>query len=366
MSKSRIFCYSIILTIVSGAVAGLWQQNAIIAWYHAWKLQSATPEMLPGYVRSFDAKGLQGTEALISCFQSQNETSCQNARWVLVKIINCWKPSDQRRITVAQQLAALAPRFSPLGQTESLGVFQELMQNDPSHSSPREVQIALSAVVAHACSQAESRLATYETLNQLLQNRENIEESLLKQSKSLVIVGTKSEQEAIRLASIRLAVLPGLQLQEHLVPLLTGTNADPSIEVRQLLLLALGEHEKLVATDDLCRYLNDSDKEVRAITERVLQVRGLSQNQIKLARLMHDQNAVSRAELPGLVLGTPEVDSYQWMEKLSKDPAPAVRAAAARAIGVSTDQRLSTLLKVISEQDQDQTVVQIARYYLQP
>ncbi|HQR05414.1 MAG TPA: HEAT repeat domain-containing protein [Gemmatales bacterium] len=361
MSKSKMFSYTLILTIVASAGVSFWQQNTIAIWYRTWKMHSATPEMLPGYVRSFDAMGLTGTEALVGCFQSTSETACQNARQVLSKIMLAWNPNDQRRTSVLQQIAAMAPHFSTCGQKECIGFLQEMMQNDMAN---REMQNALSAVIAHASANSESRLGIYEALLQALRNEENIEESLHKQSKSLVIVGIKSDQEAIRLAAIRLAVLPGLQLHEHLLPLVSGQSADLSIEVRQLALLALGEHEKLLATDDLCRFLNDPDKEVRTITERILQVRGLSHNQIKLARLMHDQSVASRAELPGLVLKTPEVDSIQWMERLSKDPAPAVRAATARAIGFSADQRMSTLLRALSEQDQDQTVQQIAGYYL--
>lgn len=363
MSKSRIFSYALIVIIVGCAGVGFWQQNTIAAWYRAWKMQSATPEMLPGYVKSFEAMGLTGTEALIGCFQSTNETACQNARQILSKILNIWPTTDQRRTAVLHQMSATAPNFSAYGQKECIGFLQELMQSEQTH---REMQNTLSAVIAHTSANPESRLVVYQALLQALQYEESIEESLLKQSKSLVIVGTKSDQETIRLAAIRLAVLPGLQLHEHLIPLVSGPVTDPSIEVRQLVLLALGEHEKLLSTDDLCKYLNDPDREVRTITERILQVRGLTQNQIKLARLMHDQNAVSRAELPGLVMGTPEIDSYQWMERLSKDPAPVVRAAAARAIGSSSDQRMSSLLRALSVQDQDQTVQQIARYYLQP
>jgi hypothetical protein len=89
----------------------------------------------------------------------------------------------------------------------------------------------------------------------------------------------------------------------------------------------------------------------------------LSPNQIKLAKLMHDQNPMNRAELPALVMTTPEVDTYLWMERLSRDSAPAVRAASARAISTNQDQRLNSLLKEIAEKDADASVQQIARYY---
>ncbi len=363
MSKSRMLSYAFIVTMLGCAGVGFWQQNTIVTWYRTWRFQSATPEALPQYVRLFEPMGLAGTEALIGCFQSTNETACENARLVLSKILTIWSPTDNRRTTVTEQITALAPRFSSCGIKASLNLLQELMQ---SQVERRGLQIALSAIIAQTSAHSECRLGVYETLQQALQNEENIEESLQKQAKSLVIVGIKSDQEAVRLAAIRLAVLPGLNLHEHLAPLITGSNTDPSIEVRQLVLLALGEHEKLLSTDEMCKYLNDPDKEVQTIAERALQVRGLSQNQIKLARLMHDPNAVSRAELPGLVVSTSEVDTFQWMERLSKDPAPSVRAATARVLGVSSDQRMTSLLKKLSEQDEDQTVQQIARFYLQP
>ena len=363
MSKTRMLSYSLIVTIVACAGIGLWQQNTIIAWYRTWKLQSANPEMLSIYVRHFEALGLTGTDSLITCFQSSNETACQNARAVLVKILSIWSPNDSRRSAVLVQLADKAPGYSAIGQRVCLGMLQELMQGDIAGN---EIERTLSAVLARSHANSEDRLSLYQTITAVLQNEETIEESLQKQAKSLVIVGIKSNQDAIRLAAIRLAVLPGLQLQEHLVPLLLPSSSDPSAEVRQLALLALGEHEKLISTDDLCQYLNDADKEVRTTTERILMVRGLSQKQIKLARMMNDQNPMNRAELPELVLGTPEVDSFLWMERLTRDPSPAVRAATARAIGSSSEQRLSSLLKEMVEQDKDQTVQQIARFYTKP
>ncbi|MFT3878977.1 MAG: HEAT repeat domain-containing protein [Gemmatales bacterium] len=361
MSKKSIWVYGIILVLVAGASVGLWQQNTLAAWYRTWKLQSASADSLSGYVRTFEALGVTGTESLIGCFQSKNETACQNAGHVLSKILKIWPINDSRRTLVIQQLADQAPSYSSFGQREALTILLELMQGD---SATPEMQKAFASVIANSHANAECRLQVYAVLMQALQNVENIDETLYKQAKSLVIVGTKSDQEAVRVATIRLAVLPGLQLHEHLAPLLASQHVDPSHEVRQLALLALGEHEKLLATDDLCKFLNDSDREVRSIAERALQVRGLSLGQIKLARLMHDENAVHRAELAGLVMNTSEVDCLQWMERLIRDPSPAVRASAARAMGSSADQRMTTLLRTLTEQEQDQTVHQIARYYL--
>jgi len=349
--------------LIGCAGIGLWQKNTLSAWYRVWMLQSAASEKALGYVKYFDDLGLVGTNALVGSLQSTNETACGNTREVLAKLLEIWGPNDPRRKAVVQQLADFAPNYSATGQKECFTVLQRLMQDE---ANTREIQNALSFVISQQPANSATRLCVYEPLIQALQHEEIIESALLKQAKSLVIVGIKCDQEAVRLAAIRLAVLPGLQLQEHLIPLLSVSNPDPSMEVRQLALLALGEHEKLLSTDDLCFFLNDPDKEVRTIVERVLQVRGLSKNQIKLARMMNDPSAVNRAELPGLLTGTTDVDSYQWMERLIRDPSPAVRAAAARSMGTGRDSRMSTLLKTLAEQDSDQTVQQIARFYAQP
>lgn len=363
MSKSRMLSCALIVFIAAGGGVGLWQQKTIRSWYLTWKLQSASPEMVSTYVRPFEAMGLVGIDALLSCLHSKSDSACLNARQVLTSIFKAWPPNDPRRSVIIQQLANHASQFSSAGHSECLVMLQDMVQGDGLTS---QIQHALSAVVAHAINNSETRLIIYETMIKALQYEEVIEESLQKQAKSLVIVGTKSDLEAIRLPAIRLAVLPGLKLHEHLVCLVTAPVMDPSADVRQLALLALGEHESLLSTDELCRFLSDPDKEVRTISERAIQLRGLSQAQIKLARLMHDQDTVSRAALPGLVIATPEVDSYQWMERLTKDPSPAVRAATARAIGTSSDRRMGSLMKLMLDQEQDQTVQQIARYYSQP
>ena len=172
MSKTKMLSYSLIISMVACAGIGLWQQNTIIAWYRTWKLQSASPEMLSSYVRHFEALGLSGTDSLISCFQSSNETACQNARAVLAKILSIWSPNDSRRSAVLAQLADKAPGYSAIGQKVCLGMLQEFMQGDIAGI---EIERILSAVLAHPNTNSEDRLNLYQTITAVLQHEEAIE-----------------------------------------------------------------------------------------------------------------------------------------------------------------------------------------------
>ena len=99
MMKSRmkiIFSWLVAVALVTTGV-GIWQRSQLTAWYCAWKLKTATPDHLAAYVRQFEALGLKGTDALVGLFNSSDETACQNAGQVLLKILQIWAPPDERR-----------------------------------------------------------------------------------------------------------------------------------------------------------------------------------------------------------------------------------------------------------------------------
>lgn len=224
----------------------------------------------------------------------------------------------------------------------------------------------LQGMMQVTASSSEQKLAMMEMMSLILGQESAANSELIRHAKNMVASGLRDTQVSVRLAAIRLAVNPVIQQHDLLVPLLCKASRDPSGEVRQLALLAMGEYQKLISTDEVCLLLLDDDEEVRRTAERVLKVRGLSPAHIKLARLMNDPQPASRAEVPALVLGSSDLDTYLWMERLTRDPEPAVRAATARAMAQAGDDRLTSLLKKLVEEDRDPTVQQVARFYWKP
>lgn len=167
-----------------------------------------------------------------------------------------------------------------------------------------------------------------------------------------------------RVRAVRLALRPEIALLADVVPLLN----DPEPAVRRAALLAVGPapegSPEVVGDEDLFRCLHDPDPEVRDLCEAALNSRGLDAAQVQLARQLASPDAAERLRL--LVdlqwAGETVRDPGPWLERLSRDPDPAVRLGAAR---VAFERRLTFAgwLDRMAEADPDPTVRHWAGYY---
>jgi len=165
----------------------------------------------------------------------------------------------------------------------------------------------------------------------------------------------------VRVRAVALAMKPELALLETVVPLLK----DPAAEVRRAALLAVGAERAVVPDDELLAGLHDADAEVQRLCRTALLGRGLTDRQVRMARLLTDPNPSGRLELLLLLRDDEEVDLSVWLRRLSQDPAAAVRAAAARLAGEQQVFQMADRLAQMAEADPDHTVRPIARFHLQ-
>ena len=177
--------------------------------------------------------------------------------------------------------------------------------------------------------------------------------------KALVRAGLTGEHKA---AAVRPAVHPDYGLKADVVPLLD----DPAADVRRAAMAAVGPAggTEVVGTEDLFRWLNDADAEVRMLCEAALNTRGLDPDQIDAGRRLTHPEAGERLKLL-LALqrgrGTTFADPGPWLERLSRDPDPAVRAGAAR-VGYESRLRFGGWLDRLTA-DPDATVARIAAFH---
>jgi hypothetical protein len=357
-----------------------WQQATWRSWYYAHQLSSAHPEKRMESATKLEHLGISGAQAVVNLFSSPRERACQNAAFALEHILNHWGGNDPRYEAALQYLAEACPSFSVLGQREALLLMQQLFA-ERKEATASQLLVA-SRLLSQVGAQPENRLAALEISAQLLQlwctnppaetsgpdrsanNSRRSAEALIAQAKAWVVAGLKDDNPSVRVAAVKLAVVPQLHAEELLPPLLLGPRADASPEVRHLVILALGEADVLLTTDQICRFLSDEALMVRLAAERVLRARGLPDNQLKIGKLMYQSDPAARAEVAALVCECPELDSFLWLERLSRDPAPAVRVAAARAISRQQDLRGLTLMRHLASEDADPTVQEIARFFL--
>jgi HEAT repeat protein len=181
-------------------------------------------------------------------------------------------------------------------------------------------------------------------------------EGLLAPCRKLAVAGLKDSDASCRADAARLAAAPGIETLDQLESLL----ADTAPEVRRVALLALGSRADLLATDELLLLLHDPDGEVRALCEKALLGRGLRSEHIQLARSMTDTRPSVRAQVPAQLEYFPDLDARVWLERLSRDESPAVRAAVVRVAG---EAGLQEWVRQAAGQDPCPTVRQIAGFY---
>ena len=175
--------------------------------------------------------------------------------------------------------------------------------------------------------------------------------------------GLQATDPADRVQAIRAVMKTPTELST-IVPLL----ADPVVDVRRAAILAVGptpaDGPTVVGPEELFPCLHDADRDVRELAVSALKSRGLDDGQVELARQLVSPNAADRLQLlHDLAIEHATIpDPSPWLERLSRDPEPAVRAGTAR---VAHERRLrfTSWLDRLADHDPDPTVRQVAGWY---
>jgi hypothetical protein len=159
---------------------------------------------------------------------------------------------------------------------------------------------------------------------------------------------------------------PGVNLRADLVSLL----AAPEAEVRRAALFAIGpatDDDPVLGDEELFRWLHDPDAGVRQVCYAALTSRGRTDPEIALGRRLTHPDVRERLELLRDLRFDDDVpDTEPWLERLSRDADPAVRAGAARvAVEYAAEKRLTVPVWVgrMADADPDATVRRIARQW---
>ena len=183
--------------------------------------------------------------------------------------------------------------------------------------------------------------------------------------REVVATGLRMADPATRVLAVRLALHPDLKLRAELPPLLS----DPDAVVRRAALFAVAsaDGEPLITDEELFRWLHDPDEGVRKACRDALVSRDRTEAEIGLGRRLTDPDPGERLKLLlDLRYDDDVADPEPWLERLSRDPEPAVRAAAARvAVELTGDRRQACPAWVgrVADTDPDPTVRRVAGYF---
>jgi len=180
------------------------------------------------------------------------------------------------------------------------------------------------------------------------------------QRQTVIREALSSEQSAVCISAIKLV----LKHEPSLKPEIVGKLNHASAEVRRAAMMAVGPHDgkstPVIADDELFRWLHDADWEVRTLCEASLAGRGLDAEQVNFARKSSHPEASERLSLLN------DLGRYRnpsaWLQRLSQDPDPAVRAGAAR-LGYECRLTFTTWIDRMIQDDPDANVRTIAAFY---
>ncbi len=184
----------------------------------------------------------------------------------------------------------------------------------------------------------------------------------------VVAEGLKLPDLESRLTAVRLAIHPEIGLRTEVVPFLSAK--EPELRGASLFAVAANaDGDQVLGDEELFRWLHDPDAGVRKVCYDALVGRERSEVDIALGRRLTHTDPNERLKLLlDLRYDNDVADPEPWLERLSRDPEPAVRAGAARVMA-----EVAALRKIpcpawiarVTDGDVHPTVRFVAMYYRQ-
>lgn len=335
------------LILAGLGVLGWLRKDRLLAWYYVERLARATEFERDNWVRKTAGLGRAAHPSLVACFQRSRLSSCENARLAACQII---KADADGELSAA--LAEAFLRFSADGQRCALDVARFLVQQYPDRA-------LTAAPLLIQCVQAEDPDVRLRALALVESPGKTADGDWLRACRTMARACLRDDATEIRTRAMRLALRPGIDLIGEIVPLLR----DPAPEIRRAAIVAVGPMPEAIATDDLLAWLHDGDDEVRRLCEGVLRGRGLQDHHLKMGRLITDPRPVTRIAVLDYLRQNSDLEPGVWLRRLSRDPAPSVRAATVRFAGEDATVDLSQRLEQMAHDDPSPTIRQLARFY---
>jgi HEAT repeat protein len=356
------------------AISGGWawtQRDTLVAWYCVRQLARSNESDRDRLAERVAERGEAAVPELLDKLSAGDEAVCANVRAALDKIGARWGAADARTAALLRQVGEKWPSLSAAGRRvvlEAAAGWLRTLQQDQK-PEPGVVPAVADLLAAAAKGDADVQAAGLALCDCLM----TLAGSAAARGPACELVRTclKADSAEVRLRAIRASLRPGMDLSEQVALLLD----DPAVAVRRAAVAAVGPPDPAVPDDTLLPCLHDSDPEVRRLCEEALRdLRGVKPVHLKLGRMLSHPDFMVRLELLEEIREfqrlelernvTIPIDPGVWMVRLSHDPKPSVRAAAAWVMTQQPREDCSRRLAEMARDDPSPTVCYLAAYYL--
>lgn len=355
----------VLLVLLGLIVAGLWwHADSLLAWYYVRQLAGAAQEQRDAWARRVVSLDAAAVPRLLDQLADADAQRCANIGLALAALAQQWGAEDAQGLRLLHELSRRFAGLSGSGQVEALQAAGALLGKQAAGSTlPASVTQEVGALLTAADKRDHLRRPALELAAALL---ERVPAGQWRdRCRDWAVAGLAATDCDTRLAAIQLALREPLRKDQSLLALLVPHLKDESAGVRKAALVALGHAREVLGDDDLLPLLHDHDMEVQGLCAIALRSRGLSDQQIELARLISDPRPEARLQVLHFLHGEAAVEPGVWLRRLSQDEAPAVRAAAARAASGQTRVDLRDRLRDMALQDPSPTVRELAGHYFE-
>jgi len=349
MTRGKILLPALAILLLAGSGTLFLGWGTFRTWYVLAGLRKADDEARAAWVERAVALGPAAVDALLSGLT--DEPGGEAHAEALAAMAGEWGGADERTARLAEKVARRCPDLPPAARARALRVMADCC---PGGDAVRGWSVRL---LDEACGEADP--AVLESALVLACRLLPDVEQALPAARRLARAGLASPAEGACVQAIALSIRPGMDLLEEVTAKMkAGTPA-----VRRAAVLAGGTAEG-TREDTLLACLHDEDAEVRRVASSALLARGLRPEHVEMGRLFTHPKALTRLDVLDRLREVSDVDPVAWIKRLSLDPSPAVRTAAARVIGEHLASELGDRLDQMAKSDPSPTVAQLARYYL--
>lgn len=341
----------------------VWNKSSLLSWHYVKQLANADETNRDASVRCVVELGESCVPGLLHHMTAGSPNARDNVALALTAMATEWGPNDARAESLFHAIKDAYPGCYAAGKSSLLHVVLAIVEAQPAKEMlPASLAKWSVEMLAQAAGDESLLTVNLRLAAAFLQRVPPGQGASLCQS--LAHAGLKHTDAPVRLAAVQVVLQPPFkndpELLAKIVPLLKDTDAS----LRKAAILALAGERELISDDSLLSLLHDADFEVRQVCELALRSRGLQDNHILLGRLISDQDPSARLLVLDHLHRSPDLEPGVWLQRLSTDPAAAVRAAAIRAAANQKQVDLRPRLHEMARDDPSLTVRQLAGFYL--
>ncbi len=353
-----------ILALCAVIVGFLWTQKEwALSWYYVRQLSYAYPENRDGWAKRAVSLDEHVLPRLLQQLHSPDALICDNMQHTLCMLAKKWGTVDPRSQRLVERMHERFEQFSLPGQEKALLFLTKLLQQEALKPLPPAITQNVFEITLVADAKKELKPSALFLAAELVDCV--APGQWVSELRGMAEQGMTEKWPNTRIAALHLIKRAPMRHERSLlvkaIPLLTDTMPI----VRRAALLALAPEVDVVREEHFLPLLHDDDIETQYLCEMALRRRNLTDDDIRLARLISHKDPAMRMTILRHLPAMSDLNLAEWLRQLSNDRESAVRAAAVRAAGDFVNVDLSDRLREMAEHDPSETVRQNARHYLQ-